>query len=186
MNNNTFKNMKNIFLLLISIFPILLNAQNSKLEDIQEVTMNKNELFSKTKMFISDKWQNPKHSIQNEDKDGGVVQVKTEKEFSINVGMGLKCVYKYEYLTKFRLKDNKYKIEIYDINCTSASQVGLGNEYKIPLIPYFEGDNVPDTKKAGKGISKKKAIALMDELRDEFSAIFKEYNQYLKEDNDDF
>ena len=69
-----------------------------------------------------------------EDKDNGVIQVKTEKEFSISVGMGLKCIYKYEYLTKFRFKDNKYKIEIYDINCVSAEQTGAGKVYSVPLI----------------------------------------------------
>lgn len=177
--------MKRILFLLFCTFSLLTSAQNAPIEVIKEVNLSKDELFSKTKMFISDKWNNPKRSILNEDKDNGIIQVKTEKEISINVGMGLKCVYNYEYLTKFRVKDNKYKIEIYDIKCLSAEQEGLGSTYKIPLIPYFEGDNAPDKlKSAGKGISKKKAIEMMQELRDEFSEIFNQYGKYLSEKDD--
>lgn len=177
--------MNKIFILFLAIFPLCLCAQNSStLEDVKEVSLSKKELFSKAKMFISDKWNNPKRSIQNEDPDAGIIQVKTEKEFSVNVGMGLKCVYKYEYLTKFRVKDNKYKIEVYDINCVSAEQVGAGKVYSVPLIPYFTGDDAPDTKKMGRGISKKKAIEIMDELRDEFNTIFVQYNKYLAMEDD--
>lgn len=177
--------MKQVLFLFLLTFSLLANAQSNSLEVIKEVNLSKNELFSKTKMFISDKWSNPKRSILNEDKDTGIIQVKTEKEISTNVGMGLKCVYNYEYLTKFRVKDNKYKIEIYDIRCISAKQTGLGSEYSIPLIPYFEGDNAPDKlKSAGKGISKKKAIQMMEELRNEFSEIFTQHNQYLSEEDD--
>ncbi|WP_455593047.1 DUF4468 domain-containing protein [Bacteroides sp.] len=177
--------MKQVLFLFFCAFTLLANAQNSPLEVIKEVNLSKNELFSKTKMFISDKWNNPKRSILNEDKDSGIIQVKTEKEISINLGMGLKCIYTYEYLTKFRVKDNKYKIEIYDIKCLSAEQVGLGTTHKVPLIPYFEGDNTPDKlKSAGKGISKKKAIEMMQELRSEFSEIFNQYSKYLNEKDD--
>lgn len=78
--------------------------------------------------------------------------------------MGLKCVYAYEYLSKLRFKDNKYKVEIYDIQCLSAKRRGLGTEYNIPLIPYFTGENAPNTKSMGKGVSKKKAIEIMQDL----------------------
>lgn len=177
--------MRKILFLFFCAFSILSSAQNEPLEVTKEISLSKDDLFSKTKMFISDKWNNPNSSIQNEDKVGGIVQVKTEKEFSINVGMGLKCVYNYEYLTKFRVKDGKYKIEIYNIKCVSANQVGLGKEYKIPLIPYFTGNNTPEKlKSAGKGISKKKAIEMMQELNDEFSDIFNQYNQYVNEKDD--
>ena len=54
----------------------------------------------------------------------------------------------------------------------------------VPLIPYFTGDNVPDTKKMGRGISKKKAIEMMDELRAEFNAILTQYNKYISIEDD--
>lgn len=177
--------MKQVLFLLFCAFSLLTAAQNTPIEVTKETNLSKNELFSKTKMFISDKWNNPKRSILNEDKDSGIIQVKTEKEIASNVGMGLQCVYIYEYLTKFRMKDNKYRIEIYDIKCLSAQQVGLGTTHNVPLIPYFEGDNAPDKLKSlGKGISKKKAIQMMQELRNEFSTLFNQYDKYLSEEDD--
>lgn len=178
--------MNKILLLFFAMIPFTLFAQESATEDVQEVVSSKDELFSKTKMFISDKWNNPKRSVINEDKDGGIIQVKTTKEFSINVGMGLKCVYEYEYLTKFRFKDNKYKVEIYDIKCLSAAQEGLGKKYDVPMIPYFIGKDAPETKKMGRGISEKKAIEMMDELRQEFQTIIKLYNKNITQKEDDF
>lgn len=176
--------MKKILFTFLILFPLLAKAQVTNIVETKEIEMTKNELFSKTKMFISDKWKNPKSSIQNDDKDAGIIQVKTEKEISFNVGMGLKCIYEYEYLTKFRFKDNKYRIEIYDIKCTSAVQSGLGSEKEIPLIPYFTGDNVPQTKKMGRGISEKKAKEMMNELNNEFSEIINSYNNFIGEKDD--
>lgn len=176
--------MKKILFAFFLLLPFLAKAQEAKIEETKEIEMTKNELFSKTKMFISDKWTNPKNSIQNEDKDSGIIQVKTQKEIAFNVGMGLKCIYNYEYLTKFRFKDNKYRIEIYDIQCTSAVQSGLGTEQEIPLIPYFTGDNAPKTKKMGKGISEKKAKEMMNELNNEFTGIMNSYSKYLAEKDD--
>ena len=62
--------MNKIFLFLLTVLPISLCAQSSsKIEEVKEVSLSKNELFSKAKIFISDKWNNPKHSIQSEDKE---------------------------------------------------------------------------------------------------------------------
>lgn len=176
--------MKGILFTIILLFPLLIKAQVANIEETKEIEMTQSELFSKTKMFISDRWINPKKSIQNEDKEGGIIQVKTQEEIAINVGMGLKCIYIYEFLTKFRFKDNKYRIEIYDIDCTSAVQSGLGTTHDIPLIPYFTGDNVPQTKKMGKGISEKKAKEMMNELNDKFKEIITSYNKYIAEKDD--
>ena len=159
----------------------------STIESTKECQKTKSELYSIVRMYISDKWVNPQKSITNEDNELGLIQVNTEKEITINAGMGLKCVYKYKYHTKFRIKDNKYRIEIYDIVCTDAKQEGLGTSYDIPLIPYFDGENAPEkTKSMGKGISKKKAIQIMEELRQEFESIIKGFDAYLNSYNDDF
>ena len=176
--------MKNILIMFLLLTPSFLFGQDFKFEETKEINMSKDALFSKTKMFISDKWNAPKLAIQNEDKDGGIIQVKSEKDFNISVGMGIKCEYIYEYSVKFRMKENKYRIEIYDVKCTHAAQVGLGSETDIIMIQPFEGDNAPDTKKMGKGISKKKAIEMMNELKAEFYLIFSSYNKYLGEEDD--
>lgn len=178
--------MKRIIFLLSLLLAFSANAQDVVMEKVQEVQMNKDALFTKAKMFITDKWVNPKWSIQNEDKESGVIQVKTTKEIVFKQ-MLVGAVYNYEYLTRFRFKDNKYKIEIYDVTCTNAQQVGAGTECNVPLIPYFEGENAPEkTKSLGKGISKKDAIKMMNALRSEFSSIIDGYFKFLKTDNDDF
>ena len=159
----------------------------STIQSTKECQKSQSELYSIIRMYISDKWNNPKKSITNEDKELGLIQVNTEKEIIVNAGMGLKYVYTYKYNTKFRIKDNKYKIEIYDIECTDAQQIGLGDSYKIPLIPYFEGENVPEkTKSMGKGVSKKKAIQMMEELRQEFESIIIGFDTYLSSYDNDF
>lgn len=159
----------------------------STIQSTKECQKTQSELYSIVRMYISDNWVNPKKSITNEDKELGVIQVDTEKEIVVNAGMGLKYIYTYKYHTKFRIKDNKYRIEIYDIVCTNAKQAGLGSNYDLPLIPYFEGDNAPEkTKTMGKGVSKKKAIQMMEELRQEFELIINGFDTYLVSYNDDF
>lgn len=179
--------MKKILFLLVLVVTCLSGFSQSPIESVKESDKSKSELYSAIRMFISDKWVNPKKAITNEDKELGLIQINTTKEIEVGVGMGMKCVYTYKYNTKFRVKDNKYKIEIYDIVCTDARQVGMGGSDEVPMIPYFEGDNAPDKLKTlGRGISKKKAIQMMDELRSEFDSIINGFESYLNSFNDDF
>ena len=117
--------MKKILFFILTVICTSISAQEIVMQETQEINIGKEDLFSRTKMFISDSWRNPKLSIQNEDINLGVIQVKTEKDITVKVGMGLSCIYTYEYMTRFRVKDNKFRIEIYDVKCTSAEQVGL-------------------------------------------------------------
>lgn len=177
--------MKKLLFIILAFICTSISAQEVVMQETQEISMSKDVLFSKTKMFISDSWTNPKRSIQNEDKDLGVIQVRTEKEIAVKAGMGLSCVYTYEYMTKFRVKDNKFRVEIYDVQCTSAEQVGLGKNYKVPLIQYFEGEKpLGKTKSAGKGVSATKAVEIMEELRNEFKTIIELYLKQIKVEDD--
>ena len=178
--------MKKIALILmLSAMSMFCYAQDIVKESTYEIELTKDALFTKVKMFIVDSWVNPKHSILNEDKENGIIQIKTDSEIAINVGMGLQSVYEYEYRTRIRMKDGKYKIEFYDVTCTSAEQVGLGNSYDIPEIPYFEGDEPPvKTTKMGKGVPAKKAVEIMNTLRKEFEIITNKLNEYLTSEDD--
>lgn len=174
-------------LILFAMLLISFCGFSQTIQSTKDCSKTQSELYSIVRMYISDKWNNPKNSISNEDKEAGLIQVNTEKDIIVKAGMGLKYVYTYKYRTRFRLKDNKYRIEIYDIECTNAEQVGLGDSMPIPLIPYFEGDKAPEkTKSLGKGVSKKKAIQMMEELRAEFEVIFNDFDAYLTSYNDDF
>ena len=169
------------------IVPMLVSAQDVGIESSLDVDKTKSELFAITKSFIADSWSNSKEAITSENEELGYIQVSADYNANVKVGMGLGCVYEYDYKVRFRVKDGKCKVEIYDIVCMSASQIGLGNSYSVPLIPYFEGDDVPKKLKTmGRGLSKKQAIKMMDELRGDMQNIIQSYFKYIKDFTSDF
>ena len=87
--------------------------------ETKDVEATKTELFSFTKMFIADKWQNANNALVNADEEAGVLQVASETQVAVKQGMGLGCIYDYSYNVRFRIKDNKYRVEIYDVRCTT-------------------------------------------------------------------
>lgn len=163
-------------------------AQEPVASETKEVEATKSELFSFTKMFIADKWQNSNNALVNADEELGVIQVSSETEKGVKQGMGLGCVYDYSYTVRFRIKDNKCRVEIYDVRCTKAEQVGMGSHYDVPLLEYFEGETPSGkTQSMGKGATKKQAKQIMDELRAEFEEIISTYSAYIESNsNDDF
>lgn len=163
-------------------------AQEPVASETKDVEATKAQLFSFTKMFVADKWQNANNALVNADEESGIVQVKSETEKGIKQGMGIGCVYDYSYTVRFRLKDNKYRVEIYDVRCTNAKQSGMGSSYDVPLLEYFEGDEPKaKTQSMGKGANKKQAKQIMDELREEFAEIISTYAAYIESNsNDDF
>lgn len=161
-------------------------AQEPVASETKEVEATKSQLFSFTKMFVSDKWQNANNALVNADEELGVIQVSSETEKGVKQGMGMGCVYDYSYTVRFRIKDNKYRVEIYDVRCTKAQQVGMGSKYDVPLLEYFEGDEPKaKTQSMGKGATKKQAKQVMDDLRAEFSEIISTYSKYIASNNND-
>lgn len=182
--------MKKITLIIayVAIAVVTAFAQEPVASETRDAEATKSQLFSFTKMFVADKWQNANNALVNADEELGVLQVSSETEIGIKQGMGIGCVYDYSYTVRFRIKDNKYKIEIYDVRCTKAEQVGMGSRYDIPLIDYFEGDEPKaKTQSMGKGANKKQAKQVMDDLRSEFAEIISAYTYYIGTSiNDDF
>lgn len=170
------------------IYIVSAYAQEPIASETKDVEATKSELFSFTKMFVADKWQNANNALVNADEDAGVIQVASETQKAVKQGMGMGCIYDYSYTVRFRIKDNKYRVEIYDVRCTDAKQTGMGSSYDVPLIEYFEGDEpAAKTQSMGKGATKKQAAAMMDELRKEFSEIISTYAKYIETNsNDDF
>lgn len=182
--------MKKLALSIIGAMMVMVSAfaQEPVASQTKDVEISKSQLFAFTKMFVADKWMNANDALVNADEEVGVVQVSSKTTISIKQGMGLGCQYKYEYTVRFRLKDNKYRIEIYDIICTDAAQVGMGSRYDVPLLEYFEGEEPKaKTQSMGKGATKKQAKQVMDELRAEFQTIIDSYAKYIETNsNDDF
>lgn len=179
--------MKKALFMAICLFTALsINAQDFKFEKIIEVDKNQSELYSLSKMFVTDFWNSAKNVTQNQDDAAYTIQLKAIKEMEVKVGLGLVNLYTYKYSVKFQTKDNRCRIQIYDVECTDAYQAGLGTEYKIPQIQPFTGDSTDQkTKSMGKGISKEKAVEMMQELKNFFNSIIASYEKQLDNSADD-
>ncbi len=149
-----------------------------------ENELNKSLNYSNSKSFIATYWNSAKNVIQNDDKETGIVLIKAKVDFSCNMGMGLKNVYTYEYIATYRMKDSKCRLDINNIRCIKAKQVGFGVPQDIPLIQPYKGDTPQKLKKMGKGMSKKKADELMLDIDNHFSEILESYEKYMNSQSD--
>lgn len=179
--------MKKMLLAVLCMFAALsINAQDFKFEKVIEAGKKQPELYSASKMFVADFWNSAKNVTQNQDDAAATIQVKAIKEVEVKAGMGLVNLYTYKYSVKIQAKDNKCRIQIYDVICDEACQAGLGNEHKIPLIQPFMGDDTDQkTKSMGKGVSKKKTVEMMQELKSFFNSIIASYEKQLQNSADD-
>ena len=160
--------------------------QEFKFEKIIEVNKTQSELYSLSKMFVADFWNSAKNVTQNQDDAEHTIQLKAIKDIEVKAGMGLVNLYTYKYSIKLQAKDNKCRVQIYDVECIEAYQVGLGKEYKIPQIQPFTGNDTDQkTKSMGKGVSKKKAVEMMQELNSFFNSIIASYEKQLENSADD-
>lgn len=179
--------MKKVLFVALSLFIVIsINAQDFKFEKIIEINKSQSELYSLSKMFVADFWNSAKNVTQNQDDALSTIQLKAIKDLEIKAGMGLVNLYTYKYSVKLQAKDNKCRIQIYDIECIDAYQSGLGTKHEIPQIQPFTGDDTEQkTKSMGKGISKKKAVEMMNDLTSFFNSIILSYENQLKSSNDD-
>jgi|GEM_PF-1352062 len=179
--------MKKVLFAVISLFLSLsINAQDFKFEKIIEISKSQSELYSLSKMFVADFWNSAKNVTQNQDDASSTIQLKAIKDWKIKGGMGLSNLYTYKYSVKLQAKDNKCRIQIYDIKCIDAYQSGLGTKYEIPQIQPFTGNDTDQkTKSMGRGISKKKAVEMMNDLTSFFNSIITAYEKQLKNSDED-
>jgi len=153
-------------------------AQNFEFSKTDSIPMKKDEIYSKTKMFITDTWKSSKAVIENDDKEGGIIQLKGIYKTKGVFTLAGNYYYIYGYTVRIRMKDNKYKVEIYDVickdvACTASGRTGI-------LIQPFEGDG-KDVKTSNffGGISKKKAIEMMAELKGDLNSIIIAYSDCI-------
>lgn len=179
--------MKKIFFISAALFWVIttLGQTNFQWEKTDSVALNKNEIYSLTKMFIGEKWKSAQNVIQNDDKESGIILVKgaSVQETSF---MGGKYIYVYKYSITFRMKNNKYKMTLDNVYCESANMSG-GPE--VTKIQPFDGDNCPETGTfKAPGLPKKKAIIMMGEFKRELQMLVDSYPVYLKKEasNDDW
>ena len=84
--------------------------------------------------------------------------------------------YIYDYNVTFRMKDNKYKITLDNVTCSSAH---CGTNYRTvrPIEPSTE---IPYPLKTGFDVTRNKAPEMMQSLMAELKLIVNSYVLYIK------
>ena len=135
---------------------------------------NKTELFSKTKLFIGETWKSAQNVIQSEDKEGGIILVKgasvKELVFQLN-----NHTWTFNYSVKFLMKDNKCRVIIEDVYCSSARC----RQYEWPHMPV--ADAYPESKGLKlTGVNEQRYLTIMASLKQELQSIVDQYMDAVK------
>ena len=145
------------------------------------VSKAKDKLYSDTKIFIANTWRSSVAVTETglDDKENGIIIIKCASKKSTSWG-----TYFYHYKVTFRMKDNKFKIDIGNVYC---DDVYMDGKFYQTLQPFDyeetdygawgKGDNYPET---APRIGKKQIIKMMSSLKNELESITKEYSSYIK------
>lgn len=169
-----------LFVVSLLITTVVSGQANFKWEITDSIPKTKNEIYSLTKMFIAETWKSAQAVIQNDDKESGLILIKGStiegEEY-----WGTKYIYVYNYTVTFRMKDNRYKMTLDNVYCEKA-YVPKDN-YSVTKIEPFDGDNCPETGTYQHiGISKKKAIEMMNRLRQSLQNLVDYYPIFLNKE----
>jgi len=167
-------------LLWVFLFVSSLSAQNIVLilEEIGSIEKTKSVIYSDTKKIISDNLLEANLIIVKDDSNGSEIVLNGSTVLRIKQSISIYSTYEYQYSAIFRLRENMYNLEIYNVVCTKAFRLGLGDSTKIALIQPF-GEKVPKAKFNIKEISKKQKIKLMNNLKAELSRIISQYSKFI-------
>ncbi len=170
--------MRSIILLIMVIFSPTVHGQtNFAWDKVDSIAKNKNEIYSSTKMYISQTWNSAQDVIQNDDKDAGMILVKGLSSQSLFFQMN-DHIWTFSYTVKFLMKDNKYRILIEDVYCKSARCL----QYEWPHMPV--SDTYPSEKGLKlTGVSEQKYLEIMTKLKQELQSIVDGYEKYLETPN---
>ena len=169
--------MKIIFLSFFTtlFFLSAFGQENFQWEKIDSVQKSKAQIYSDTKMFIAENWKSAQNVIQNDDKDGGLILVKgsVKKDYTFMLRYN---AFIFNYTVKFFMKEEKYKIQIEDLYCQSATSEG----YDLQLMPVR--DIYPsDLKYPGViGLNKERYEEVMASLKRDLQKIVNDYEIYIK------
>ncbi len=149
----------------------LIAQKDFKWEKVDSIQKSKSEIYADTKMFIAETWKSAKDVIQNDDKESGVILIKGKSSiytpFMLNG-----YTYVYSYTITFKMKDNKYKINIDQVHFDDGWANGAPH---LSAIEPFDGDNYPGMPMSG-GLPKGKAVKMMEQLKADLQGIFDSYN----------
>lgn len=169
--------MKKLSLLLFAL-PLMASAQtNFVWEKTDSIPKTKAQIYTDTKMFIADTWKSAQNVIQNDDKDAGLILIKGNTIIK-KYGFGTNT-YTYGYSVIFRMKENKFRIEIKDIYCDDAYFSGSNGIQQIKKIgPFTECPD--DFTIWTSNISCDNAMKIMFELSSNMQSIVTAYSEYIQ------
>jgi hypothetical protein len=149
-------------------FTISVAQTNFKWEKIDSVAKSKAQIYSDTKMFIAETWKSAKNVIQNDDKDAGAIFIEgTVQKIG---GSGLRvATFWYSYTVKFYIKEQKYKINIENVQFKTSDKAGWTADV---------ADEWPGGMKCA--LSKKPWTELMTSLKSDMQKIVDDYAKYIK------
>jgi hypothetical protein len=117
------------FLNLISLS--LFSQTNFEWQIKDSINKSKSELYSATKQFIAKKWKSANDVIQNDDKEAGIILVKGLTNRYTFVHLGATYCYTYSYDVTFKMKDNKFMIEVNNVKCHNTLGSSFDNKFFI-------------------------------------------------------
>ena len=165
--------MKNLILFVV-IFVTTHNLcaqENFEWDVIDSIPKLKNQIYTDTKLFIADNWRESKAVIQNDDKEGGNILLKGLTCPTIKV-MTSDYTYCYDYTVIFMMKDNKFRIKIYDVYYNENFSTG-----KLGMRIPFDGQ--PEMSAIRLGLTLKQWANLMSWLKQDLQKIVDSYVYYM-------
>ena len=166
--------MKQLFLAFtfIMISTVGYSQENFKWDVITDsLKANKSQLYSGTKLFIAETWKSAQDVIQSDDKESGVILIKAQ---SLQTLPSMPVRWIFNYTIKFMVKDNKCRIVVERIHCSSAK----AGHYEWPRMPVL--DTYPESGLWNTGLSKKRYLKLMYSLKNELQSIVDNYVSHLQ------
>ena len=137
------------------------------LEDTKDV------VYSKSKLFVAERWKSAKAVTEFDDKEAGIIMLKPLTIESVVISMS-EYKYTFEYTVKLFQKENKSRLVIKDVRCTRAHVGGLW-----PLLPI--GDKFPEERGMKKtGMSRKKYESIMVDLKSTLQSIADSYVPFME------
>jgi len=174
--NIKLKRMKKLFLMISASLMIAFSygQTNFKWEKVDSVAKSKDQIYTDSKMFIAEFWKSAQNVIQNDDKQGGLILVKGASIQS-KIFQLVNHTWTFSYTIKFMMKENKYRIVIEDVYCSSARCAQ--NEW--PYMPV--ADTYPSEKGLRiTGVNEERYLEIMGSLKQELQSIADGYNTYIK------
>lgn len=146
---------------------------------IDSIPKTKSQIYSVTKTFISSVWKASDKTVQNDNKEAGIIVVKGKSVQIFNFAL---CPYEYtyEYIVTFKMRDGMFKITIDHVYCSSA----YGGKDRSAIKRIEPADGNPYPLETG-WLAEKRAFKMIQTLKQELQTILDSYVEFLKAPGDD-